>query len=73
MAGECVMMTVQFELSDEEAEQLSQAAARRNIMLSELAQRWIRERLVHERERAEGGGRPMSPRAQRERRDQEPQ
>jgi len=60
------MMTVQFDLSDEEGEQLSQAAARRNLMLSEIAQRWIRERLVHEQERAQGGGRPMSPRSRRE-------
>jgi hypothetical protein len=60
------MMTVQFELSDDEGEQLSKAAARRDLMLSELAQRWIRERLVHDQERASGGGRPMSPRARRE-------
>jgi hypothetical protein len=60
------MPTVEFQLSAEEAEQLSQVAAQRDMQSSDLVQRWVRERLVHERERAEGGGRPMSPRARRD-------
>ena len=60
------MAVIEIELTDEEAAQLETVATARAMNARELAQRWIRERLVHERERAEGGGRPMSPRARRE-------
>ena len=60
------MTTLVVELFDEELEQLTAAAGPRGLSAPALAQRWIRERLVHERERAEGGGRPMSPRSRRE-------
>jgi hypothetical protein len=58
-------LRIEFELFDEEGEHLNELAAERGMPVSELVQRWIRERLVHERERSAGGGRPMSPRAQR--------
>jgi len=60
------MAKIEIELTDGEAAQLQDAARGRDTTNTELAARWIRERLVHERERATGGGRPMSPRAQRE-------
>jgi hypothetical protein len=60
------MARIEIELNDGEAAQLQDAARGRETTAAELAARWIRERLVHERERAAGGGRPMSPRAQRE-------
>jgi hypothetical protein len=60
------MARIEIELNDAEAAQLQDAARGRDTTAAELGARWIRERLVHERERAEGGGRPMSPRAQRE-------
>jgi predicted transcriptional regulator len=59
------MATFTIELSDDEARQLAEAAARRETTPEALASRWLRERLVHERERAAGGGKPMSPRARR--------
>jgi hypothetical protein len=60
------MANIAIECSEEEMMQLEQAAAERGLTVPALAQRWVRERLVHERERAQGGGRPMSPRARRE-------
>ena len=62
------MAKFEIELSDEETQQLHEAAAEGGMTVAALAQRWVRERLVHERERAAGGGRPMSPRARREER-----
>ena len=59
------MSTITIELTDEEAAALAEAAAGREMTPAALVQRWVRERLVHERERAAGGGRPMSPRARR--------
>lgn len=59
------MPTLQIELSDADAQQLAQSAEGRGTSPEALVQRWVRERLVHERERASGGGRPMSPRARR--------
>ena len=61
------MATISIELSDDEHQQLSRSAGERNTTPDALVQRWVRERLVHERERAAGGGRDMSPRARRER------
>jgi hypothetical protein len=61
------MATVSVTLSDDDLRLLAEAAAGRETTAEELAGRWLRERLVHERERAAGGGRPMSPRARRER------
>jgi hypothetical protein len=63
------MAIIEIELSDNEQRQLQETAAGRELTAPALAQRWVRERLVHERERAAGGGRPMSPRAQREQQD----
>ncbi len=60
------MAKIEIELTDSEVAQLQDAANGRETTPADLAHRWIRERLVHERERADGGGRPMSPRAQRE-------
>jgi hypothetical protein len=60
------MAVLTIEVSEDEASQLKQVAQSRGMTDVEMAQRWVRERLVHERERAEGGGRPMSPRARRE-------
>jgi hypothetical protein len=59
------MATVSIELSEAEAEQLTELATGRETTADMLASRWVRERLVHERERAAGGGKPMSPRARR--------
>ncbi|MBX5490854.1 MAG: hypothetical protein IRZ14_06825 [Chloroflexi bacterium] len=59
------MATFTIELPDDEAQQLAEAAARRETTPEALASRWLRERLVHERERAAGSGKPMSPRARR--------
>ncbi len=63
---EGTVATFTIELSEAEARQLAAAAAGRGMTPEALAQRWVRERLVHERERDAGGGRPMSPRARRE-------
>jgi len=60
------MATIQIELSDDDAQQLATVASGRETTAAALAARWVQERLVHERERAAGGGRPMSPRARRE-------
>jgi predicted transcriptional regulator len=60
------MAAISIELSDDEIRGLREAAEGRRMTAEALAQRWIRERLVHERERAAGGGKPMSPRARRE-------
>jgi hypothetical protein len=61
------MTTITIELSEDEAGQLASAAEGRGLAPAALLQRWMRERLVHERERAAGGGKAMSPRARRER------
>jgi hypothetical protein len=60
------MVTIHLELTDDEAQQLAETAAQRGLTAEALVARWVRERLVHERERAAGGGKPMSPRARRE-------
>jgi hypothetical protein len=59
------MATITIELSEDEARQLAESAAGREMTPAALAGRWVRERLVHERERAAGGGKAMSPRARR--------
>jgi hypothetical protein len=59
------MATVNVTLTDDEVQQLSEAATGRETTPEALATRWIRERLVHERERAAGGGEAKSPRARR--------
>ena len=59
------MAKIELEITDSEVAQLQDAANSHETTPVELAARWIRERLVHERERATGGGRPMSPRARR--------
>ncbi len=61
------MPSFTVELSEEEGRQLQESAQGRGMEPAALIQRWVRERLVHERERAAGGGRDMSPRARRER------
>ncbi len=61
------MPSFTIEISEEESAQLDQSARSRGVTPEALRQRWVRERLVHERERAAGGGRDMSPRARRER------
>lgn len=59
------MPSLTLELSAEEQAQLEEAASSRQTTVAALVHRWVRERLVHERERAEGGGKDMSPRARR--------
>jgi hypothetical protein len=61
------MPAITFDLSDEDQRQLAESARGRDMTPEQLVQRWVRERLVHERERAAGGGRDMSPRSRRER------
>lgn len=60
------MPSVTIELNEDEYRQLSETAAAQDVTPDELVRRWVRQRLVHERERAAGGGRPMSPRARRQ-------
>lgn len=60
------MATIDVILNDDEMQQLREAATNRDTTPEDLIARWVRERLVHERERMSGGGRPMSPRARRE-------
>lgn len=60
------MAALTIDLDDDEAQQLTESAAGRGMTPAALVQRWVRERLVHERERAAGGGKDMSPRARRE-------
>ena len=60
------MATVAIDLARDETQQLAEAAAQRGMTPAALVKRWVQERLVHERERAAGGGKAMSPRARRE-------
>jgi len=60
------MATVAIDLASDEIQQLVAAAAQRGMTPAALVKRWVQERLVHERERAAGGGKAMSPRARRE-------
>jgi len=60
------MPAVVIELNEEEYRQLTETATALETTADELVRRWVRQRLVHERERAGGGGRPMSPRARRQ-------
>ena len=60
------MPAIQIEISNEDLEELTATARERETTPDALAARWLQERLLHERERAAGGGRPMSPRARRE-------
>lgn len=66
------MPTIVIELNEEEYQQLTEIAAALETTADELVRRWVRQRLVHERERAAGGGRPMSPRARRQAENQGP-
>lgn len=60
------MASYTIELTDDEARQLDASASGRGMATEALIERWLRERLAHERERAAGGGKAMSPRARRE-------
>ena len=60
------MATITFDVTDDEAQQLAEVAAQRGMTAAALIRRWVQERLVHERERAAGGGKALSPRARRE-------
>ncbi len=66
------MPSITIELNDDEYRQLTETAAAQDVTADELVRRWVRQRLVHERERAAGGGRQMSPRARRRAEGQEP-
>jgi len=59
------MPTLTLQLTAEEHSQLEDAAKARQTTVDALAQRWVRDRLIHERERASGGGKDLSPRARR--------
>src|SRR4051794_35032573 len=61
-----VMATIAIDVTDDEAQQLADAAGRQGMTAEALIRRWVQERLVHERERAAGGGKALSPRARRE-------
>jgi hypothetical protein len=58
------MATIQVELGESDSRELGEVAAGRGLSPAQLAQRWIEERLLHERERAAGGGRPAQPRGE---------
>jgi hypothetical protein len=60
------MPTISIDMSDDDLAQLKASSAQRESTPEALVARWVQERLVHERERASGGGRPMSPRSRRE-------
>ena len=60
------MKSLLVNVEDSDVSQLQELAAGRQLSPEALVERWVRERLAHERERAAGGGRPMSPRARRE-------
>ena len=60
-----------IDLSDDEAQQLADMAVLERTTPEALVQQWVRQRLVHERERATGNARPMSPRSRRTRPPQE--
>jgi predicted transcriptional regulator len=60
------MPRITIDLSEDEGRRLDEVARMRDIEPASLLQRWIRERLVHEQERAAGGGKDLSPRARRE-------
>jgi len=60
------MAVLTFELGEGDLQDLDAAAAARGLTRAALVQRWIEERLLHERERAAGGGRPAAPRARPE-------
>jgi hypothetical protein len=60
------MATITLDMTDDEAQQLAKIAAQREMTAAALIKRWVQERLVHERERAAGGGKALSPRARRE-------
>lgn len=59
-------MALSIELSDESRQALAGLATARGVTPEALVERWVRERLAHEAERAAGGGRAMSPRSRRE-------
>jgi hypothetical protein len=59
------MATIAIDVTDDEARQLAEVAAQRGMTAATLIRRWVQERLVHERERAAGGGKALSPRARR--------
>jgi len=56
------MAVLTIELGEGDLRDLDAAAAAGGVTRAALAQRWIEERLLHERERAAGGGRSASPR-----------
>jgi hypothetical protein len=60
------MASITLDVTDDEAQQLAEVAAQRGMTVTGLLKRWVQERLVHERERAAGGGKALSPRARRE-------
>ncbi len=64
--AEGVMATITVDVTEDDARDLAEAATRRGVTPEALVRRWVQERLVHERERAVGGGKAMSPRARRE-------
>ncbi len=65
-SSEGVMATIAIDVTDDEARQLAEVAAQRGMTTAALIRRWVKERLVHEHERATGGGKALSPRARRE-------
>jgi hypothetical protein len=60
------MATITLDVTGDEAQQIAEVAAQRGMTAAALVKRWVQERLVHERERAAGGGQALSPRARRE-------
>ena len=56
------MTTISIQLTEAEAAELRSVAIERGTTMEQLATEWLGERLLHERERAAGRAKPMSPR-----------
>lgn len=61
------MPKLTVDLSEEDLQQIAAAGAGRALSPEALVADWVRDRLVHERERAAGGGWALSPQARRAR------
>jgi hypothetical protein len=53
------MSILRLDLDEQDNRELREAAQRVGLTPEALARRWIEERLLHERERAAGGGRDV--------------
>jgi hypothetical protein len=53
---------IEIELGETDTQQLDAEVASRGTTRAALAQRWVEERLLHERDRAAGRAKPAAPR-----------